>query len=127
MVAILLAGGLTAGGCVGGGIDEQGIWCRDAGAGALRVLFLDGVDRYSSMERDAAGGVTVLVDQEPYEIVVEDGVTYWHSWIGVDEYANEITSLTAGEELILDGSIVYAFVADHDLAYDVAALESCGD
>jgi hypothetical protein len=116
---------LAVSGCGTVPAGEQGVWCRDAGAGELRILFLDGVDRYSSMGRDAAGTVTVLVDQQPYEIVVEDGVTYWHTWIGADEYANELTLLTPGEELILDGSLVYAFVGDHDLAYDVESMESC--
>ncbi len=122
---VLVTGCLAASGCATP-IDEQGVWCRDAGGGAVKVLFLDGVGLYSIMDRDASGAVTVTVDQEQYEIVVEDGVTYWHSWIGTAEYASEITALEAGGELVLDGTLVYTFVADHDLGYDVASLESCG-
>lgn len=126
LILVLVGGCLAVAGCVTTAADEQGIWCRDAGAGAIKALFLDGVGLYSIMDRDAAGGVTVTVDQQAYEIVIEDGVTYWHSWIGSAEYASEITALDPGQELILDGTLVYSFVADHDLDYDVASLETCG-
>ena len=58
-------------------------------------------------------------------MVEEEGLTYWHSWVGGAEYANEVTTLTPAEELVLDSSLFYSFVADHDLAHDIAGIEEC--
>jgi hypothetical protein len=105
--------------------DEQGTWCREADADSIKVLFLDGVDTYSVLQRGAAGGVTTLADAEPYELVEEEGAWYWHSWLDGVEYGDEITALVPGDLLELEGSVSYTFLADHDPAFDVAGLEGC--
>lgn len=124
MVAVAVAAGGMLAGCSAYADEEQGVWCMEDTA-RIEVLFLDGYRTYSVQEKDDTDTVTTTVDGEAYEMLEEDGGLYWHSWMGDAEYTNEVTTLTAGEQLILDGTMEYWFLADHDLEYDVASIDEC--
>ena len=81
--------------------EEMGVWCRTvdnptAGEPAFKILVLDGHSRYWVFS-----GTTAAAFDERYEMVTEDGLLYWHTWIGEQEYANRVEELSAGDNLVL--------------------------